>query len=183
MTFEPIEPPWQAIRESIPDGDAEPSFDLFDQRPASGKPVEIPRENGTILVLVLDSDCGPGEHRVRKTRCRKNAWHSGLDRHAPKHSYVRMKISATASSCQKSPLRISVTSALHALSAPCSPRPPHSPKPGSFWRARGSRSSPSSNTIIRQRSQTPPRSGPGPRSGMCGGGGRQRGDCFGFCAA
>ena len=41
-TFEPIEPPWQAIREWIPDDDAEPSFDFFDQRPASGKPVEIP---------------------------------------------------------------------------------------------------------------------------------------------
>ena len=49
--FEPIEPPWQAIREWIPDDDAEPSFDLFDQRPASGKPVEIPREDGNILVL------------------------------------------------------------------------------------------------------------------------------------
>jgi len=53
-TFEPIEPPWQAIREWIPDDDAEPGFDLFDQRRASGKPVEIPREDGTILVL--DSD-------------------------------------------------------------------------------------------------------------------------------
>ena len=53
-TFEPIEPPWQAIREWIPDDDAELSFDLFDQRAGSGKPVEIPREGGTILVL--DSD-------------------------------------------------------------------------------------------------------------------------------
>ena len=53
-TFEPIEPPWQAIREWIPDDDAEPSFELFDQRAASGKPVEIPRDDGTILVL--DSD-------------------------------------------------------------------------------------------------------------------------------
>ncbi len=50
-TFEPIEPPWQAIREWIPDDDAEPSFDLFDQRPTSGQPVEIPRADGTILVL------------------------------------------------------------------------------------------------------------------------------------
>ena len=46
-TFEPIEPPWQAIREWIPDDDAEPSGDLFDQRPDSGKPVEIPREDGS----------------------------------------------------------------------------------------------------------------------------------------
>ena len=53
-TFEPIEPPWQAIREWIPDDDAEPGFDLFDQRPESGKPVEIPLEDGSILVL--DSD-------------------------------------------------------------------------------------------------------------------------------
>jgi hypothetical protein len=53
-TFEPIEPPWQAIREWIPDDDAEPSFDFFDQRPASGQSVEIPREDGTILVLDPD---------------------------------------------------------------------------------------------------------------------------------
>jgi hypothetical protein len=53
-TFEPIEPPWQAIREWIPDDDAEPGGDLFDQRPDSGKPVEIRREDGTILVLDLD---------------------------------------------------------------------------------------------------------------------------------
>ncbi len=53
-TFEPIEPPWQAIREWIPDDDAEPDGDLFDQRPNSAKPVEIPREDGSILVL--DSD-------------------------------------------------------------------------------------------------------------------------------
>jgi len=53
-TFEPIEPPWQAIREWIPDDDAEPGGDLFDQRPDSGKPVEIRREDGSILVL--DSD-------------------------------------------------------------------------------------------------------------------------------
>ena len=50
-TFEPIEPPWQAICEWIPDDDAEPGGDLFDQRPDSGKPVEIPREDGTTLVL------------------------------------------------------------------------------------------------------------------------------------
>ena len=37
-----------------PDDDAEPSFDFFDQRPASGKPVEIPREDGSILVLDPD---------------------------------------------------------------------------------------------------------------------------------
>ena len=53
-TFEPIEPPWQAIREWIPDDDAEPGGDLFDQRPDSGKPVEIRREDGSILIL--DSD-------------------------------------------------------------------------------------------------------------------------------
>ena len=53
-TFEPIEPPWQAIREWIPDDDAKPGGDLFDQRPDSGKPVEIRREDGSILVL--DSD-------------------------------------------------------------------------------------------------------------------------------
>ena len=53
-TFDPIKPPWQAIREWIPADDAEQEFDLFDQRPASRKPVEIPREDGNILVL--DSD-------------------------------------------------------------------------------------------------------------------------------
>ena len=53
-TFEPIEPPWQAIREWIPADEGEPSFDLFDQRPDSRWPVEIPREDGTILVLDPD---------------------------------------------------------------------------------------------------------------------------------
>ncbi len=53
-TFEPIEPPWQAISEWIPDDDAELGGDLFDQRPDSGQPAEIRREDGTILVL--DSD-------------------------------------------------------------------------------------------------------------------------------
>ena len=52
--FEPIEPPWQAIREWIPDDDAEQGGDLFDQRTDSGKPVEIRREDGSILIL--DSD-------------------------------------------------------------------------------------------------------------------------------
>ena len=54
QTFDPIELPWQAIREWIPDDDAEPCADLFDQRPDSGKPVEIRRKDGSILVL--DSD-------------------------------------------------------------------------------------------------------------------------------
>jgi len=58
-TFEPIEPPWQAIREWIPaNDDAAPDFDLFDQRlelrlrpPWAGV---APREDGSILVLDLD---------------------------------------------------------------------------------------------------------------------------------
>ena len=50
-TFEPIEPSRQAIREWIPDDDAEPSFEFFNQRPDSGKPVEIRREDGSILVI------------------------------------------------------------------------------------------------------------------------------------
>jgi hypothetical protein len=49
--IEPIEPPLQAIREWIPDDDGEPGGDLFDQRPTSGKGVEISREDGFILVL------------------------------------------------------------------------------------------------------------------------------------
>jgi len=43
-----------ASREWIPDDDAEPDGDLFDQRTESGKPVEIPRADG--IILVLDSD-------------------------------------------------------------------------------------------------------------------------------
>jgi len=58
-TFEPIEPPWQAIREWIPDDDAAQDFDLFDQRLelrlhpswAGVAPGEAPREDGCILVL------------------------------------------------------------------------------------------------------------------------------------
>jgi hypothetical protein len=45
------EPPWQAIREWIPADDDDPTADLFDQRPKSGQPVEIPLEDGYILVL------------------------------------------------------------------------------------------------------------------------------------
>jgi hypothetical protein len=48
-TFEPIEPPAPGTQD-----DAEPGADIFDQRPDSGKPVEIPREDGTILVLHSD---------------------------------------------------------------------------------------------------------------------------------
>jgi hypothetical protein len=49
-TFEPIEPPWQAIREWIPDDDEDPG--LFDQRIDSRPSViEIPRQDGCILVL------------------------------------------------------------------------------------------------------------------------------------
>ena len=51
QTFEPIEPPWQAIREWIPDDDADPAGDLFDQPPVSPLPVEIHRQDGSILVL------------------------------------------------------------------------------------------------------------------------------------
>jgi len=43
-----------AIREWIPDDDAEPSFDFFDQRPPPASPVEIPRADGTILFLDPD---------------------------------------------------------------------------------------------------------------------------------
>jgi hypothetical protein len=50
-TFEPIELPWQAIREWIPDDNSETGADLSDQHAESGKPVEILREDGPILVL------------------------------------------------------------------------------------------------------------------------------------
>ncbi len=53
-TFEPIEPPWQAIRQWIPADDDEQALDFFDQRVQRWKPVEIPLEDGSILVL--DSD-------------------------------------------------------------------------------------------------------------------------------
>jgi hypothetical protein len=54
QTFEPIEPPWQAIREWVPADDGEPVFDLFNQRADSGTSIEIPCEDGTILVLESD---------------------------------------------------------------------------------------------------------------------------------
>ena len=50
----PAEATVAAIREWIPADEGEPSFDLFDQRLSSGKPVKIPREDGSILVLDLD---------------------------------------------------------------------------------------------------------------------------------
>ena len=51
QTFEPIAPPWQAIREGIPDDEMPAQSDWFDQRSEKGKPVEIPLEDGSILVL------------------------------------------------------------------------------------------------------------------------------------
>ncbi len=42
-------PLWQIVHHA-----AEPAGDLFDQRPDSGKPVEIRHEDGSILVLDLD---------------------------------------------------------------------------------------------------------------------------------
>ena len=50
----PAEATVVAIREWIPDDDSEPGDDLFDQRPYWGKPEEIPRGDGSILIL--DSD-------------------------------------------------------------------------------------------------------------------------------
>ena len=79
-TFEPFEVPWQAIREWIPADDGELSFDLFDQRPASGKPVEIPSETAT------SSSSAAIEATERttpeKNRCQKDAWKSGADHHS-----------------------------------------------------------------------------------------------------
>ncbi len=61
-TMEPIEPPWQAIKEWIPDDEpdldwfnrprnpSDPDPDGFDQRPA-WQPEEIPLGDGRILVL------------------------------------------------------------------------------------------------------------------------------------
>jgi hypothetical protein len=40
-TFEPIELPWQTILEWIPDDDADPTGDLFAQRPVFSTPLEI----------------------------------------------------------------------------------------------------------------------------------------------
>ena len=61
-TFEPIEPPWQAIKEWIPDAEPdltsfnqsrkplEPDSDWFDQSPA-WQASDVPLEYGRILVL------------------------------------------------------------------------------------------------------------------------------------
>jgi hypothetical protein len=61
-TMEPIEPPWQAIKEWIPDDDPDlnwfnqerhPSgteLESFDQSP-TWQPVEVPLDDGCILVL------------------------------------------------------------------------------------------------------------------------------------
>ena len=45
--------------------------------------------------VVVDSDSGHGERRARKRRCRKDAWHSGADRHAPKQPHERSNSIAT----------------------------------------------------------------------------------------
>ena len=45
--------------------------------------------------VVLDSDSDHGERRAGKSRCRKDAWHSGADRHAPKQPHERSNSIAT----------------------------------------------------------------------------------------
>ena len=56
-TFEPIEPPWQAIRQWIPADDDEPVFEWFDahqSNESTWKPKEVPLDDGRILVLDAD---------------------------------------------------------------------------------------------------------------------------------
>ncbi len=56
-TFEPIEPPWQAIKQWISADDDEPSFhwqDAHHSNESSWKPREIPLDDGRILILDAD---------------------------------------------------------------------------------------------------------------------------------
>jgi len=75
------EPPWQAIREWIPADDEDPGFDLFDQRTESWKTVQIPREDGCILVLDLDR---ASLQPVAQDPLPKNAWQRGAEEHSQK---------------------------------------------------------------------------------------------------
>ena len=56
-TFEPIEPPWQAIKQWIPADDDEPSFhwqDTHHSNESQWKPREVPLDDDRILVLDVD---------------------------------------------------------------------------------------------------------------------------------
>ena len=56
-TFEPIEPPWQAIKQWIPTDDDEPSFhwqDTHHSNESQWKPREVPLDDDRILVLDVD---------------------------------------------------------------------------------------------------------------------------------
>ena len=56
-SFEPIEPPWQAIRQWIPADDDEPVFERFDthlSNESTWKPAQIPLDDDRILVLDAD---------------------------------------------------------------------------------------------------------------------------------
>jgi hypothetical protein len=56
-TFEPIEPPWQAIKQRLPADDDEISFhwqDAHQRNESPWKPEEVPLDDGRILVLDAD---------------------------------------------------------------------------------------------------------------------------------
>ncbi len=88
QTMEPIVPPWQAIKEWIPD--EEPDLDWFNRplKPSNSDPEgfdqsptwqapEIQLDDGRILVL--EYTCSA---RKKKTDAKKKAWQSGLESYA-----------------------------------------------------------------------------------------------------
>ena len=88
--MEPIEPPWQALKEWIPDDEpdlnwfnqarnpSESEPDQFDQSPA-WQPEEIPLGDGRTLVL---ENSWLRSKRLENNRCQTNPWHGGKEGYA-----------------------------------------------------------------------------------------------------
>lgn len=114
------------IRAWVPADDAEAGFDWFDQRPESGKPVEIPSKtdaSSSSIGTEATENTTPGKTAAEKCLAKR----IGLS--FSRTTLERMNPPTTTSCLGKSLAQGSVTGALHQLSAPCSPRRPRSPTP------------------------------------------------------
>ena len=104
----------------LPTDDGEPSPGLFDQRTESGRPVEIPLEDGSLLVL--DSDCGHGS-APHQSPLPKQCLAKRRGCSCSKTTLERMNLATTESHPRKSGSRSSTGSLLHPFSTPHSPTP------------------------------------------------------------
>ena len=136
MTLSRLLPPWQAIKEWIPDDHLE--FNCFNQeRQPKGaepksydqsptwQPKEIPLGDGRIVVP--DDSCESGASEANKARCLKKPWQCGAGKYllmVPKWTQIPMKSTRTT-------LRITMLgdSTLKTQHSPFLSRPSFPPTP------------------------------------------------------